>query len=189
MMKSTHFLTLCLFIVSSVIIFFPFQGAACSCVEPPGVKEELMSSEAVFSGKVLEVEEDTSAMGLTTKSVLFEVNETWKGVNQSQVKITTGMGGGDCGYDFKAGQAYLVYANHSDMFGSDGLTVVICSRTAEISAAQDDLFILGEGQAPGKKVDLQNRGAEKVFIILTGTAIAAFFIWQYFKNRHKKRLG
>lgn len=173
------------FVFSTMMTLFPSYGAACSCAQPPGVKEELSQSKAVFSGKVMEIEEKKSVTGFTTKSALFEVKEAWKGVSQSQIKVTTGAGGGDCGYDFKAGQSYLVYANGSDMYGSNKLTVILCSRTAEISAAQDDLAILGEGQVPGEKVDLQKAGANNVVIVLTSVAVAALFIWLYLKKRHK----
>ena len=173
------------FVFSTMMTLFPSYGSACSCAQPPGVKEELSQSKAVFSGKVIEVEEKKSVTGFTTKAVLFEVKEVWKGVSQSQIEVTTGAGGGDCGYEFKAGQDYLVYANDSDMYGFKKLTVIICSRTADISAAQDDLAILGEGQVPEEKVDLQHAGANNVVIVLTGVTVAAFFIWLYLKKRHK----
>ncbi|MET1032423.1 hypothetical protein [Domibacillus tundrae] len=177
---------LIIFVFITVMTFFPSYGAACSCIEPPGVKEEFSLSKAVFSGKVIEVEEKKSITGLLTKSVLFEINETWKGAAQSQVEITTGNGGGDCGYEFKGGQEYLVYANDSDMFGSNELTAIICSRTTEISAAQEDLAILGEGQIPAEQINLRSTGQGKVFFILTAVAVISFFSWLYFRKRAKK---
>lgn len=185
MKKQVGVFVLFFFIFSTMMTLFPSYGAACSCAQPPGVKEELSQSKAVFSGKAIKVEEKKSAAGFTTKSVLFEVKEAWKGVSQSPIEVTTGAGGGDCGYEFKKGQSYLVYANDSDMYGSKKLTVIICSRTAEISAAQDDLAILGEGQVPEEKGDLQNAGTNNVVIVLTSVAVAAFFIWLYLKKRHK----
>lgn len=63
--------------------------------------EELERSDAVFTGKVIEIQEKKQLNGLTKKYVLFEVKKTWKGISQSQVILTTGMGGGDCGYEFE----------------------------------------------------------------------------------------
>ena len=99
------------FISILFISSFPSITSACSCAELPSVEEEFERSQAVFSGKVVDVREKRSIKGYQTKSVLFEVTNTWKGVKQSQIIITTGQGGGDCGFEFKEGQEYLVYAN------------------------------------------------------------------------------
>jgi protocatechuate 3,4-dioxygenase beta subunit len=53
------------------------------------------------------------------------------------VEVTTGSGGGDCGYAFREGAEYVVYAR-SEGSGSP-LTVSICSRTSELSRAASDL--------------------------------------------------
>lgn len=107
----------CIIIGIIFIGSFPSITSACSCAELPGVEEEFERSKAVFSGKVIDIREKRSLKGYTTKSVLFEVTNTWKGVEQSQIIITTGQGGGDCGYDFKEGEEYLVYAYESTMYG------------------------------------------------------------------------
>lgn len=109
-----------------IIVSFPSITSACSCAELPSVEEELEQSTAVFSGKVLGVREKRSLNGYMKKSVLFEVKNTWKGVKQSQMIITTGQGGGDCGIDFIVGKEYLVYANESTIYGAKSLVSVIC---------------------------------------------------------------
>ena len=45
------------------------------------------------------------------------------------------------------GEEYIVYA-HDSAYGDDSYTVGICSRTALLGQAQDDIDALGEGQAP-----------------------------------------
>lgn len=122
---------ICIFIGS-----FASGVDACSCAENPKVEITLQQSEAVFSGKVVDVREKRTLNGYLSKSVLFDVMNTWKGVEQSQIIITTGLGGGDCGFDFKEGQEYLVYANESKMYGVKGLKAIICSRTSELNLAQ-----------------------------------------------------
>jgi hypothetical protein len=47
---------------------------------------------------------------------------------------------GDCGYDFQAGETYLVYANNEE--SSDYLFTGSCTRTRRLSDAGDDLAYL-----------------------------------------------
>lgn len=63
------------------------------------------------------------------------------------VAISTGLGGGDCGYGFKEGQKYLVYAHASS---DPVLGTGICSgtRPLESAAGQEDISVLGEGRTP-----------------------------------------
>jgi hypothetical protein len=89
---------------------FPLITSACSCAELPSVKEEFERSKAVFSGRVINIREKQSLNGYTSKSVLFKVTNTWKGVKQSQIIIYTGQGGGNCGFDFKEGQVKKDYS-------------------------------------------------------------------------------
>jgi hypothetical protein len=139
------------------MVSVPSTVSACSCVEPQSVEAELLRSKAVFAGKVLEVKENKTLSGYMTKSVLLEVSQSWKGVTESQVIITTGQGGGDCGYDFQKGIEYLVYANPSSMYGDeDELVTIICSRTNELSAAKEDIVILGQGDMSLKQVNLED---------------------------------
>jgi hypothetical protein len=140
--------TLLLIVSFAFGLFFVFTSSttfACSCMKPGGVKEELSRSDQVFSGKVLEIKNEKSSDGFTKKVVLFKVNQTWKGKKVSKIKITTGQGGGDCGYRFQKNHDYLVYANKSDMYGKKELVAVICSRTNDLASAKGDLAILGKG--------------------------------------------
>lgn len=146
-------ITFCMILVSSS----PSRAGACSCAESPSVEDELERSQAVFSGKVLEIRENRNLIGARTKSVLFEVANTWKGVKQSQIIIKTGQGGGDCGIDFIEGVEYLVYAHESDMYGAKSLVSIMCDRTNKLSSSKEDLEILGEGKPPVEKVDLTEK--------------------------------
>ncbi len=138
---------LVLFSFSFFLSFASFVGA-CSCAENPSVEIALERSDAVFSGEVVNVKEVRNPQGYMSKSVLFEVFQSWKGVEQSQLIIATGLGGGDCGFDFQVGKHYLVYATESSMYGGESLAAIICSRTKALSSVQGDLSILGEGKAP-----------------------------------------
>jgi hypothetical protein len=54
------------------------------------------------------------------------------------VELTTGAGGGDCGYDFVQGRRYLVYAGD---YGR-GLETGMCHRTRPLERAGEDLKYL-----------------------------------------------
>ena len=161
-----------IFICFLFLLSFPTNASACSCAELPSVEEEFERSQAVFSGRVVDVREKRSIKGYQTKSVLFEVTNTWKGVKQSQIIITTGQGGGDCGFNFKEGQEYLVYVNKSTMYGGKTLVSTICDRTNELSVLQEDLKILGEGQPPIEDVDLTGKHEGNQLYIWVAIVIA-----------------
>ena len=120
--------------------FYSSTGYACSCLPPGTPQEELAKMDAVFKGKVLEVDEKFNS---TTK-VKLSVSETWKGVSSKEVVIYTAMDSAACGVYFEKDKEYLVYAHLED----GEYTTYLCSRTAEIPQAQSDLKELGEGTAP-----------------------------------------
>ena len=123
------------------------EGFACTCGVPNlnqslkrQVRAALSESRAVFSGRVLEVKDDPEAFGVLVK---LRVERYWKGSPPSEVRLSTGRGGGDCGYRFEVGGSYLVYAYGS---GAGGLGTNICQRTARLSEAAKDLQVLGKGR-------------------------------------------
>lgn len=113
---------------------------ACSCVETGPACEDYWRVSAVFAGRVLSISRDAGkprSRAPGTRRVRLEVTEAFTGVRKETVEVTTGSGGGDCGFPFREGAEYLVYATAAD--GAGGLTVGICSRTRELARAADDL--------------------------------------------------
>lgn len=159
-------LTLCFFLL---IVFLPDNStSACSCAyPPPSPQKSLENVDFVFMGTVKKVRK--ARMG---NEVLFDVQTTWKGINQTQVYVMTGMGGGDCGYTFEEGKEYIVYGSDMDPYAGK-LSTNICMRTREILKAGEDLLALGEGTVPSEKVDLENRGA---FWYLAGAVLLFGFL-------------
>ena len=144
-------------------IFFsysPNTSYACSCVEPGSVQEEFNQSVAVFSGKVIGVIDKDKFNPIQSSSdpigVVFEVDEVWKGINQTQVIVYTSRFPESCGYEFTTTK-YLVYANESD----GDLSVSMCSRTTLLSAAQEDLNELGLGDKPTEEVKIDLNDTEE----------------------------
>ncbi len=70
------------------------------------------------------------------------------GVNakQKEIEIVTGMGGGDCGYSYRSGVAYVIYARKN----SEGRPETgICSRTRPLTEAVEDVaYIHSVATAP-----------------------------------------
>lgn len=143
------------FLLSFLIVIgaFPAITSACKCAGVPSAENELKRSKVVFSGKVIEIK-DKKVNGYILKSVRFEVMNTWKGIEESQIIITTGQGGGDCGFAFHTGEEYLVYASESDMYGEKSLITGICDRTGDLGSLREDLKDLGAGTPPTQEVDL-----------------------------------
>lgn len=134
---------------------------------PPGtVQQEAAQSTRVFLGRVISIEERTpledkgwlnltvdwfkELFGVTTRPsirdfpyrrVTFAVTQTFKGTPVKMLSLTTGMGGGDCGYSFDAGEDYVVYAHGKE----DALGAGICSLTGPASDPNSGLAILRSG--------------------------------------------
>ncbi len=129
------------------VFLIPDCASACTCgsTSSNGQKEiesELSSSEAVFSGEVVDFEKGSSiAASWPTETVSFQVSEVWKGPERETLEVSTATQGITCGYAFEEGREYLVYA----YTGKQGLEVDLCSETIPLSEAGADLAVLGEG--------------------------------------------
>lgn len=116
---------------------------ACTCAQNKTPQEALAESTAVFSGRVIELYD----IDQHYYQALFDVQESWKGIDDEPVTINTSTSGDTCGYNFQEGNDYLVYAHGQTqpIGGKPELGTGICSRTAPVSDAQADLLVLGEG--------------------------------------------
>ena len=166
-----------------------FSAVACSCIMPGTVAEEVERADAVFTGTVIAV--DTPIYGayvFPDVEVTFTVQKYWKGVLSEPLVIHTGQGGGDCGFGFEEGESYLVYAYADD---TGDLHANICSRTAVLSDAEEDLAMLGKGFVPAETTVGYNYSEdyieEKILNILVFVVILlflGFIIWStYTKNK------
>lgn len=159
-MRKTAYLILMVLVITTIFTYLPSKSFACSCAKPGNAIEELnRDGTSVFSGRVIK-KVDQSKLDMIQSSadpisVLFQVDKTWKGVDQSQVIVKTARSSASCGYEFTLNEKYLVYA--SDRNGE--LKVNICSRTQAIEDAQDDLELLGVGKEPTEKVHLEDQMA------------------------------
>jgi hypothetical protein len=170
--------------VLSAAFFLSVVGApvfGCSCVKvPPGVNTAQHLAEwaakgqdAIFEGKVeglelrwkfvearigdlvsADIEQEPPEM-----EVSFDVLRSYRGAEDKHVKVRTGLGGGDCGFDFETTKIYLVFANKDD---SGELSTGICSPTALLEESRSNLaYLRGELEIPesNQKKFATDRGA------------------------------
>ena len=115
---------------------------ACTCMHLRGDPAMAFSSaSAVFSGKVLKITERKSALpgsGLKELAVKFRVEKSWKLVRKDKVTVFTVNKDSMCGFPFKVGERYLVYARG----GGDKFSTDICTRTGSLLGMKEDLEYL-----------------------------------------------
>lgn len=130
-------------------------------VQPP--LKELAKADAVFTGKVTDIEQKEVPFRDGYKEmvamVTVKVLKNLKGSSGEATVVYTGVGGGDCGYGFEKGKEYLIYAKK----GADGvLHTDITTRTRPLEKAGNEVLEL-EGKlpksdAPAKDPTLQFKG-------------------------------
>jgi hypothetical protein len=133
-------------IVLVFVCFFPISIWACSCIGEKTVKEEISKSDIVFSGKIISkniftVNDDNLPLGLVLKKAeyIILITKIYKGQAASDtLRLITGVGSGDCGYEFVIGSEYIIYSVHSNKYFESGnkvdtfLYTDICTRTRRI---------------------------------------------------------
>lgn len=141
------------FITIAFIVLAAGAAFGCSCaVTGAGVCQVYWNTPAVFSGRVVQIDrlpqDDTT--GFMSVRVRFAVIDAYRSVTGETAEVLTGSGGGDCGYDFKVNESYLVYA----WSGGGTLFTGICSPTKLLAQAGEDLsYIRGLAEAkPGGSI-------------------------------------
>lgn len=158
--------------LAATFFFHPLKPAyACSCMMAPPPQEALGQSQTVFAGTVSGVQPGKDGVLVT-----FDVDQFWKGPDGPQLTLHTPASSASCGYEFVPGEEYLVYG-----FAQDGqLSTGLCTRTAPLANAADDLAALGAGtpvsaapaEAPAPAVE-PPAGAPLLPIAIGGAAVVA----------------
>lgn len=159
-------------VFSALLTANPQPVYACSCIIPGTPAEEMEKSDAVFSGEVIKID-DSSSYGY---DVTLQVLETWKGTEGSLIKVHTGIGGGDCGFGFKEGEEYLVYASLTD----GELQVYSCSLTGILDESDTD------GLGAGTAVAESERAPEWMY---AGATLAVILSAVFFALMSQKKGG
>ena len=91
--------------------------------------------------------------------VSFANVRLYRGAERHEFIVTTGLGGGDCGYRFTPGKSYLVAAGTDD---SGELETGICSGTEPLEDAATELrFLRGEPPTPEDVADRANEASKR----------------------------
>lgn len=137
-----------LMFLGGFLFLFSASIQACSCIDSGLPCQAFWNTDAVFSGEVKEIIDPPpkemslangdKAYSYQQKKIRFAVEEGFRGVSgETTVEVTTGRGGGDCGYPFVSGEKYLVYAYKNKQTGE--FHAGICSRTQLLANAAEDL--------------------------------------------------
>lgn len=140
-----------LILVASLVFCY---AHACSCADNITPSQRLASSNAVFVGKVTNVDMFQGQVSGAT----LEVQQAWKGISTSSVHVST-WPNTDCNFEFAKDQTYLVYS-----YGKDAFSVNACSGTKTIAYAYEDLRALGPATISSdelKKLDKVCLGGDK----------------------------
>ena len=108
-------------------------AAACACVKAGPPCQEFWNATAIFAGRV----ESLSRASPDSISVTFSVQEWFRGARSARVTLSTPSSAAGCGYSFRRGREYLVYA--VTVAGTAELTTSRCSRTQPVESATADL--------------------------------------------------
>lgn len=125
-------------LISSALLLatlaIPRAAAACSCIVSGPECQAYWKTDAVFDATVLRITpigrvETIGGREVTLgeKLVTLQVHRAWKGAQPGEIDVVTSSGGGMCGYDFKEGQRYLVFAHQGRAGGRLGVSS--CSLT------------------------------------------------------------
>jgi hypothetical protein len=114
------------------------DAEACSCAGSGPPCEGFFQVTAVFAGTVRSITPaGVQATWGPTARVEFGDAITYRGGDATTQSVVTSVDSASCGYAFKVGERYVVYA--SRFKPDEPLRVVICSRTRPIAEAGEDL--------------------------------------------------
>jgi hypothetical protein len=138
-----------LVVLTLLVVVWTREASACSCGGVPAAPCEVAwGSDAVFAGSVRSIEQvkDPDNPPFSANLVTIEIERGFINASPGTIQITTGLGGGDCGYGFVTGRQYLVYASKTQ---SGRLSTGSCSRTRPLEdAAEDVAYLATLAQAP-----------------------------------------
>ena len=136
--------TVSIFFCAVVLIVSAGDVFACTCMHLRGTVETGYESHPkIFSGKVI----SSVKSGNYSLKVKIQVQNSWKGKLPKIVTVFTGAQTSMCGFPFKKGKSYLIYADGEKM---KDLSVTLCSRTTLLSNAAEDMEALNNLQKETK---------------------------------------
>ncbi len=130
-----------------LVPFMAIAAQACTCSQAaPGKCPGLQEGDVVFAGTVTAIEDISYVAPKTDSSgppvdiiasrltrYHFHIDEKFAGPDGAEMDIFSGGDDGDCGYRFKQGEQYVVFAQQE---AEGRLFATICSGTRPVSEAR-----------------------------------------------------
>lgn len=121
---------------------------ACSCKASGPACQAYWKTDAVFDATVTDIQPLTPPVTgsfISDSLVTMHVRRSWKGASDGTLQVATSANEASCGYPFKKGARYLVFARKS----SDArLQVSLCSATTEFEGTGPAAEFLSGLSAP-----------------------------------------
>lgn len=173
-MKKLCRIALVMFLLGLGLVYPAPDAFACSCAGEPSDEVALRRTAMVFTGTA--TDSVGAFLGGGSNAYGFEVDRAYKGEVRSDQWVNTGSGGGDCGYEFRLGERYAVFAHTED---GEGFYTSICTNTRGIGHdAELDLAATGN-LVPGRS----RRSPPDIFLALLAVA-AGVFAYRLGKKHH-----
>lgn len=170
--KNSLLLGAVLLCIVMVFNISPLKAFACDCYIPQDALEGLEASDAVFTGRVIDIKK-TTINGSAHDAVYMAVDEIWKGIKESHIVVYTSWS--SCQFEFTDGEQYLLYSyQHGDKH-----FVMNCGRSTTIANGAEDIKLLGAGSTPSIKVERasdSNTWQWYTLIIVSVLALGAAFV-------------
>lgn len=129
---------------AALLVCSASEASACTCAFGGSAPcQDYWKTDAVFVGRVVgssKITIDDGIYKISRRLVRMTVEQPLKGVEGAEAEVVTGWGGGDCGYEFKTGASYIVYAGRDEKDGR--LYTGICTRTRPLAEAGEDLSFI-----------------------------------------------
>jgi len=144
-----HGMTRAVVIALSIVCVLDASPAnACTCAPPRAACNQFWQVAAVFAGRVTQIAPVPERPGIL--AVRFAVEQRGRGVDSETVVVESApQDGVNCGYTFRVGESYVVYAGAAP---GGQLTTNMCSGTKLAKDAAADLAFLKEVAGPPRGV-------------------------------------
>ena len=152
---------------------------ACSCRSSPqpgvterqGEEEKIGDRDVILEGKVERQEVQPNVFApprvivsgsnseVPRRLVVVSANRVYRGPHKPGLVIETGVGGGDCGFDFETGAEHLIFG---DLLENGNISTGIRDPTVSLDDAPPALLRLLRAQAPAPEdlMDTQTQHAQ-----------------------------
>ena len=152
-----------------LFVVAPRVAHACSCMASGPACQAFWKTDAVFDATVLAITPSGEQYGNGPAGPLYaehlvrlQVKQAWKGVQPGELDVVTRGTDAACGYDFKLGARYLVFAHRHP---AGRLSVSRCSATKPFDGAGEDADFLASLSSPaaGGRVLGSVKSLERLF--------------------------